>query len=153
MFTLDRAFLGTSAHLAALTLCEARLQLDRRFSWIVLVPRAPDAREIADLPPSDRVALMEEIVLAGEAVRAIGHALIRPVEKLNVGLLGNVTAQLHAHVVGRRRDDVAWPGPVWGFGSAVPYDEAGLLLARTAALEVFNRFVSPERRAGAGRLS
>jgi diadenosine tetraphosphate (Ap4A) HIT family hydrolase len=64
---------------------------------------------------------MAEIVVAGEAVRAVGAALGRPVEKLNVGQLGNVTRQLHVHVVGRRRDDACWPGPVWGQGEARPY--------------------------------
>ncbi|MEI9964521.1 MAG: HIT domain-containing protein [Caulobacteraceae bacterium] len=45
-------------------------------------------------------------------MRAIGAALGRPVEKLNVGALGNVTPQLHVHVVGRRADDAAWPARV-----------------------------------------
>jgi diadenosine tetraphosphate (Ap4A) HIT family hydrolase len=49
-----------------------------------------------------------------------------PVDKLNVGALGNVTAQLHVHVVGRRRGDEAWPGPVWGAGTARPYAPAEL---------------------------
>jgi diadenosine tetraphosphate (Ap4A) HIT family hydrolase len=46
---------------------------------------------------------------------------VAPVEKLNVGQLGNITPQLHVHVVGRRADDAAWPGPVWGVGEARPY--------------------------------
>ena len=29
-------------------------------------------------------------------------------------MLGNVVSQLHIHVVFRKIDDVAWPGPVWG---------------------------------------
>jgi diadenosine tetraphosphate (Ap4A) HIT family hydrolase len=55
------------------------------------------------------------------------------VEKLNVGALGNVTPQLHVHVVGRRADDGAWPGPVWGFGAAEPYPPGVLALALAAA--------------------
>ena len=47
-------------------------------------------------------------------------------EKLNVGKLGNLTPQLHVHVVGRRADDAAWPGPVWGVGVAEAYDLAML---------------------------
>ena len=39
MFSLDPAFLATSDALASLALCEARLQLDARFPWIVLIPR------------------------------------------------------------------------------------------------------------------
>ena len=81
-------------------------------------------------PATPRVARREEVV-AGSAVRAIGSALGRPVEKLNLGALGNITPQLHAHVVGRRADDAAWPGPVWGVGVAVPYE--ALALERVAA--------------------
>ena len=81
---------------------------------------------------ADRSALVEEVVLAGAAVRAVGEALGRPVEKLNVGQLGNVTPQLHVHVVGRRADDAAWPGPVWGAGTAEGY-AAQTLEAATAA--------------------
>ena len=74
-----------------------------------------------------------EIVQAGFAVRAIGEALGRPVGKLNVGQLGNVTPQLHVHVVGRSPDDPAWPGPVWGVGVAEPYAADALERAMAAA--------------------
>jgi diadenosine tetraphosphate (Ap4A) HIT family hydrolase len=132
-FQLAPAFLDTSAPLCALGLCEARLQLDARWPWIVLIPRRADLREIADLAPADRAALMEEMVVAGEAVRAMGAAHGRPVEKLNFGALGNVTPQLHAHVVGRRSDDPAWPGPVWGVAGGVTYDGEALERAMAAA--------------------
>src|ERR1700692_2085319 len=94
-FRLASAFTETSAPLTPLGLSEARLQLDARWPWIVLIPRRAGASEIADLTAADRAALIEEIVAAGEAVRAIGAALGRPVEKLNVGALGNITPQLH----------------------------------------------------------
>ena len=35
--------------------------------------------------------------------------------------LGNMVPQLHVHVIARHKDDYAWPRPVWGHGSAVPY--------------------------------
>ncbi len=124
-FTLDPAFEAASVALGPLALCEARLQLDARWPWIVLVPRAPGAREIEDLHPVNRARLVDEIVLAGEAVRAIG-----PVEKLNVGALGNITPQLHVHVVGRQVGDAAWPGPVWGVGVAQPYEDVEAVVAK-----------------------
>ena len=130
------AFLATAEALGDLALCHARLQADARFPWVVLIPRAAAARELEDLTPEERRLLMDEILAAGHAVRAVGLALGREVEKLNVGQLGNVTPQLHVHVVGRRADDAAWPGPVWGHGAAEPYarevlDEA-IAAARTA---------------------
>ncbi len=135
MFAVDPAFLTGSKALAELGLCHARLQDDARWPWLILIPRREGARELEDLSEADRGALMEEVVLAGRAVRAVGQALGRPVAKLNVGALGNVTPQLHVHVVGRRADDAAWPGPVWGFGEPEALGES-LALASRAALTV-----------------
>lgn len=136
MFELHPAFPPTSEPLGDLALCHARLQADARYAWIVLVPRIAGARELEDLSPNDRAALTEEVVRAGQAVRAVGSALGRAVEKLNVGQLGNVTPQLHVHVVGRRADDPAWPGPVWGVGTAKAYAPEALEAAQAAARQV-----------------
>jgi diadenosine tetraphosphate (Ap4A) HIT family hydrolase len=133
MFQLDPAFPATSHFLGELGLSQARLQADARYPWIVLLPRLGAARELEDLDAGQRVRLMDEILAAGRAVRAVGEALGRPVAKLNVGQLGNVTAQLHVHVVGRRPDDAAWPGPVWGHGAAEAYAPPALETALAAA--------------------
>ncbi|WP_304165775.1 HIT domain-containing protein [Phenylobacterium aquaticum] len=122
MFQIDPAFLAGSEPLGDLPLCHARLQTDARYPWIVLIPRLANARELEDLMTPDQARLMTEIIRAGRAVRALGEALGLPVDKLNVGALGNVTPQLHIHVVGRRRADPAWPGPVWGHSPAEPYE-------------------------------
>lgn len=132
-FKLDPAFVATAHEVADLPLCEVRLHDDARYPWLVLIPRRPGLREIADLETGDRVQLMEEIVLAGTAVRAVGATLGLPVDKLNVGALGNVTAQLHVHVVGRRGNDPAWPGPVWGHSPAAAYTTEDLAAAMAAA--------------------
>jgi diadenosine tetraphosphate (Ap4A) HIT family hydrolase len=136
MFSLDPAFLATSEALTSLALCEARLQLDARFAWIVLIPRLDGMVELEDLTTEEGAMLMSEIAAAGTAVRAVGAALGRPVEKLNVGQLGNLTRQLHVHIVGRRRDDACWPGPVWGQGTAEAYGVRSLAAAKAAALGV-----------------
>ena len=132
-FVLDPAFVATAAELGELSLCHARLQLDARYPWIVLIPRVAGARELEDLSVSDRARLIEETVLAGSAVRAVAQVLGLAVDKLNVGALGNVTPQLHVHVLGRRVGDPAWPGPVWGHSAGEAYDAAGLARAVTAA--------------------
>ena len=136
MFELDPAFHATSAALPSLPLCEARLQRDARFPWIVLIPRIYRAFELEDLSVEERAMLMAEIVVAGEALRAVGAALGRPVEKLNVGQLGNITRQLHVHIVGRRQDDLCWPGPVWAQGTAEAYASETLQMAWSAAANV-----------------
>jgi len=132
-FKLDQAFVATSHKVADLPLCEVRLHDDARYPWLVLIPRQPDVREIEQLDTAHRIQLMEEIVLAGTAVRAVGAALGVAVDKLNVGALGNVTAQLHVHVVGRRKDDLAWPGPVWAHSPALAYSTEELAAPIAAA--------------------
>lgn len=124
-FEAAPAFEAGSVAAAEWPLCHVRLQDDARFPWLILIPRVEQAVELDDLNVEQRAALMEETVRAGALVRRLGA-----VEKLNVGAIGNVTAQLHIHVVGRRRDDGVWPDPVWGRGPAVPYtdDERARLL-------------------------
>ena len=135
MFILDPAFQATTALITRLPLCEARLQLDARWPWIILVPRQDGLTEIEDLGVDDRARLMDEILAAGTAVRVLGEAFGRPVEKLNVAALGNITRQLHVHVIGRRTDDAAWPNPVWGVGTPVPLSESDAVRATLAAAE------------------
>jgi diadenosine tetraphosphate (Ap4A) HIT family hydrolase len=102
--------------LAELPLCSVRLMNDTRFPWLILVPRRTGVCEIAELDPWDRQALMEEIARASDALRQVVDT-----DRINVAALGNVVPQLHVHVVARREDDDAWPGPVWGSGAAQPY--------------------------------
>lgn len=132
-FKIDPAILAGSHALATLKLCEARLQDDARFPWVVLVPRRIGARELEHLKTGDRAQLMEEMIVAGAAVRAVGAAMGRPIDKINAAALGNVTPQLHAHVVGRRTDDDCWPHPVWGWGEPRAYNPVTLKLAVEAA--------------------
>lgn len=137
-FAVDPAFEAGSVALGELPLCHVRLQADARWPWLILIPRLPGLREIEDLSVADRARLIEESVLAGRAVRAMGAALGRPVDKLNLGALGNVTAQLHVHLVGRHAGDAAWPGPVWGVGVAEAYEAGELDSAIAAARQSLN---------------
>ena len=128
-FKADPAFDAGSVIACDWPLCQVRLQDDARFPWLILIPRRAGLHEIEDLTSVERAALMDEIVRAGEMIRSLGQAGGRPVQKLNVAALGNVTAQLHVHVIGRRHDDGLWPDPVWGRGAATPYGANGLQAA------------------------
>ena len=130
-FRPDPAFEAGSVAAAEWALCHVRIQNDARFPWLILIPRVAGAVEIDDLSRADRAVLLEETVRAGEIVRRLGQAAGRPIDKLNIAALGNVTAQLHVHVVGRRRDDPLWPDPVWGRGVSEAYgaDELAAALA------------------------
>jgi diadenosine tetraphosphate (Ap4A) HIT family hydrolase len=113
-FTADPAFEAGSVFAVDWPLCQVRLQDDARFPWLILLPRVEGGVELDDLIAEQRAVLMEEVVRAGEVVRALADAAGRPIDKLNTAALGNVTRQLHIHVVGRRRDDGLWPDPIWG---------------------------------------
>ncbi|HYD28379.1 HIT domain-containing protein [Brevundimonas sp.] len=128
-FKADPAFDPGSVVVCDWPLCQVRLQDDARFPWLILIPRRAGLHEIEDLTGPERTLLMDEIVRAGDVVRMLGEAALRPVQKLNVAALGNVTAQLHLHVVGRRHDDGLWPDPVWGRGPAAPYGAQALQAA------------------------
>jgi len=135
-FTADPAFEAGSVFAADWPLCQVRFQDDARFPWLILLPRVEGAVELDDLTADQRAVLTEEMVRAGEVVRALGQAAGRPVDKLNTAALGNVTRQLHVHVVGRRHDDGLWPDPIWGRPGARPLsadDKDALLRAIRAA--------------------
>jgi diadenosine tetraphosphate (Ap4A) HIT family hydrolase len=140
---LDPAFIATSHAVGDLGLCHVRLQDDARCAWLVLIPQQDGLVELEDLSAQDRARFIEEVTVCGQAVRAIGQALGRPIDKLNFGALGNVTAQLHGHVVGRCKGDFAWPGPVWGQGVAIPYAAADRALAITTAQSALMALAQP----------
>ena len=77
------------------------------------MPRVADASEWLELDGAQQRLLLAEINRTGSLIRALPD-----VEKLNIGALGNLVRQLHVHLVGRHAGDAAWPGPVWGSGTA-----------------------------------
>jgi diadenosine tetraphosphate (Ap4A) HIT family hydrolase len=117
-FILHEQLANDCAAVGDLPLCRVLLMDDCRFPWAILAPRRAGAVEIHDLPPADRATLIEEIALVSRALKKVSGA-----EKMNVGALGNIVPQLHVHIVGRSAIDDAWPGPVWGAGTRVPYAE------------------------------
>lgn len=92
---------------------------DSRYPWIILVPRIPNVTEIHQLGDENRQQLMNESCLVAEFILSQFDST-----KMNVAVLGNIVPQLHIHHIGRNENDPAWPGPVWGHSSAIPYSEA-----------------------------
>lgn len=66
------------------------------------------AREMTDLEPGDRAALMSVVWSVEEAVRET----MRP-DKMNLASLGNMVPHVHWHVIPRFADDRHFPGPIW----------------------------------------
>ena len=120
-FAVDPVIISLTHVIGDWPLSRAFLYDDSRYAWGLLVPRRPGVIEICDLVPEDQAQLTVEIVKLSRIVRALPG-----VEKLNVGNLGNLVPQLHVHVIGRCKDDPAWPGPVWGHSDPVRYAPATL---------------------------
>jgi diadenosine tetraphosphate (Ap4A) HIT family hydrolase len=100
--------------------------------------------ELIDLELADQTQLMDE---AGRASRFLKSHM--RANKINVGALGNIVRQLHLHIVARVVGDLAWPGPVWGYGEATPYTDGetrALMLAAKASLRVVDRRDPREER-------
>lgn len=66
-------------------------------------------REMTDLEPSERHALMEIIFTVERVIRE----LFAP-HKINLASFGNMTPHLHWHVIPRWLDDPHFPEPIWG---------------------------------------
>jgi diadenosine tetraphosphate (Ap4A) HIT family hydrolase len=101
---------------------------DANFPWLIVVPRRSGVSEIIDLGVEQSV-LMDELAKVSRALKDETRC-----DKLNVAAIGNVVPQLHIHIVARRKDDAAWPKPVWG---AVP--------RRDYAKDALQRFIGAIR--------
>lgn len=129
-FTLHDRLKQDTFPVAQLTLCDVLLMDDKRFPWLILVPREEDIREITDLGQPERLLLMEEIAEASKLLQHLTHA-----HKMNVAALGNMVPQLHIHVIARFAEDAAWPNPVWGSGrEQYTAEEAERYIAQLHAL-------------------
>lgn len=127
-FDLDARLAADTHRLGALPLSELLLMDNALLPWLILVPRVTEI-ELYRLPVAQRRQLDDETAAVAAFV-----AGAFAVDKLNVAAIGNVVAQLHVHVVGRRRDDYAWPGVVWGRPEREAYapDAVAAIAARVA---------------------
>ena len=118
-FALDPRLAADTFVVGETPLSQVLLMNDARYPWLILVPWRCDITEPFELSEADQAQLWRESMRLGEAMKAHFAA-----NKLNIAALGNQVAQLHVHHIARFHADDAWPGPVWGVGSAVPYSEA-----------------------------
>ncbi len=89
---------------------------DSQYPWFILVPQREDVSEIHQLSASDQQQLMRESSLLAACIEKEFKA-----DKINIAALGNMVPQLHIHHIVRYKNDPAWPAPVWGKATAVPY--------------------------------
>ena len=116
MFALDPRLQQDTLAIGDFPLCRLLLMNDANYPWFILVPRREAVSELFHLDQADQQQLWLETTRLAETFKDAFVA-----DKMNVATLGNVVSQLHVHVIVRRRDDVAWPAPVWGRHPAQPY--------------------------------
>ncbi|MBC9251732.1 histidine triad (HIT) protein [Pseudomonas alcaligenes] len=125
MFTLDPRLQQDTLTIGDFPLCRLLLMNDAQYPWFILVPRREAVSELFQLDVADQQQLWLETTRLAEVLKDSFDA-----DKMNVATLGNVVSQLHMHVIVRRREDAAWPAPVWGKHPAQAYAVAQVAAIR-----------------------
>jgi diadenosine tetraphosphate (Ap4A) HIT family hydrolase len=96
-----------------LKLCKVLFEDNKYYPWIFLVPQKENTKNMTDLTMEERFQLMKEIAVAEKIMFSLF-----PCDQDNVAMIGNMTPQLHVHIVCRKAGDPDWPGTVWNSHSA-----------------------------------
>lgn len=115
-FSLHPRLAQNCHQLGRFKLCRLLLMNDNQFPWFILVPQISGISELHQLSAEQRRKLIDESCYLAENL-----AVLYQGDKMNVAAIGNIVEQLHVHHVVRYRHDKAWPQPIWGKFSAVPY--------------------------------
>ncbi|MCT4552261.1 MAG: HIT family protein [Alphaproteobacteria bacterium] len=81
--------------------------------WILLIPRklkenGDPITQMNQLTEEDQMQLQSEITLASNVMEELF-----PCDRINVAAIGNMTPQLHVHVICRTKNDPHWPDTIW----------------------------------------
>ena len=105
---VNKNFIKTSHLITELKLCSVRLIDNKKFPWIILVPKRLNVTDITELKTKDQSLLMREIVFCSKIMKKVFKT-----KKLNVEKIGNIVPQLHIHIISRNKNDSSWPLSVW----------------------------------------
>jgi len=111
-FTLT-AGLAAKDYVTDLKLCRVLFEDNCYYPWIFLVPKKENTKNMTDLTIEERLQLMREIALAESVMFKLFEC-----DQDNVAMIGNLTPQLHVHVVCRKIGDPEWPDTVWNRSTA-----------------------------------
>jgi diadenosine tetraphosphate (Ap4A) HIT family hydrolase len=131
MFKIHKKFEKTTHYIVDLKLCQVRLQDNRKFPWIMLIPRRKGVGQILDLNRKDQIQLMDEIQYCSKIMKKNFKCV-----NLNVEKVGNIVPQLHIHIVPRHKKDPTWPLSIWVI-KGKPYTK----LALADMLEKFKKII------------
>ena len=100
--------LAAKDYVIDLKLCRVLFEDNKYYPWIFLVPKKENTKNMTNLTMEERFQLMREIALAENVMFKLF-----PCDQDNVAMIGNMTPQLHVHVVCRKAGDPEWPDTVW----------------------------------------
>ena len=120
MFKIHKKFEKTTHYIADLKLCQVRLQDNRKFPWIMLIPKRKGVGQILDLNRKDQIQLMDEIQYCSKIMKKNFKCV-----NLNVEKVGNIVPQLHIHIIPRHKKDPTWPLSIWVI-KGKPYTKVAL---------------------------
>ncbi len=95
-------------HIVDLELCTVLFENNKFYPWIFLVPMKPNVKNMLNLTLDERLKLMKEIACCEKVMFNLF-----PCNQTNVAMIGNMTPQLHVHIICRKEGDPDWPGTVW----------------------------------------
>lgn len=102
------AGLAAKDYVTDLKLCRVLFEDNKYYPWIFLVPKKENTKNMTNLTMEERLQLMREIALAESVMFKLF-----PCDQDNVAMIGNMTPQLHVHIVCRQKGDPEWPDTVW----------------------------------------
>lgn len=130
-------FTQDSFWIADLELSELRLFDDANLLWLILVPKREGVIELIDLSEKDQGVLLREINFVSHFIKKNFKC-----DKLNIASLGNLTPQLHVHMIARCKDDPYFPKAPFGMPRhPYPVGEREALIQKTQGIvhETFTR--------------
>ena len=141
-FSLDPRLAADCHRFGQLGDAELLLMNNAHFPWLILVPHSSQT-ELHELELSQQQALLTSINLLSDFIKQHFSS-----DKLNIATIGNIVSQLHIHIIGRRHDDLCWPGVVWGTSHKTPYIDSDVQQINTALIKhLGNSFIASSDQA------
>ncbi len=131
--------LAVKDYVMDLKLCRVLFEDNKYYPWIFLVPMKENTKNMTALSMEERFQLMREIALAEKVMFKLF-----PCDQDNVAMIGNMTPQLHVHVVCRKQGDPDWPGTVWNSATAKYEPEEKQKIIAAIAAEMRREMQNPQ---------
>ena len=108
MFKLNEKLAQDSYIVADLKISQLLLAKNANYPWFILVVKKENLSELIDLTLEQQIEVLKEINFISKFLKDE-----LKVDKINVAALGNIVKQLHIHIIGRFKNDAAFPKPIW----------------------------------------